>query len=254
MTREMRMADRAMPAGGDGAEYSFWREHTHINLSPVAAPSILGLAGFAVSTFMVAANLAGWFGNSTTTPLLLAPFAFAFGGVAQFLAGMWSYRARDALATVVHGAWGAFWIGYGVYQLFVGLGGLPSTGASPVAATAIGFWFIGLAAITWTGALAALAESLVLCGLLAVLAAGATLLAIGMIGDVGVVRTIAAYFLLASAVLAWYACSAMVLEAAHHRVILPMGLRAPRPARTTTVPLHQAIQFDHGEPGIKAGQ
>ncbi|MER6874717.1 GPR1/FUN34/YaaH family transporter, partial [Amycolatopsis sp. NPDC000673] len=97
MTREMKMADRAMPAGGDGAEYSFWREHTHINLSPVAAPSILGLAGFAVSTFMVAANLAGWFGDSTSTPLLLAPFAFAFGGVAQFLAGMWSYRARDAL-------------------------------------------------------------------------------------------------------------------------------------------------------------
>ncbi|WP_020658578.1 acetate uptake transporter family protein [Amycolatopsis benzoatilytica] len=254
MTREMpdiRMPDsRSM--GGDGAEYSFWREHTHINLSPVAAPSILGLAGFAVSTFMVAGNMAGWYGNGTTTPLLLAPLAFAFGGVAQFLAGMWSYRARDALATVVHGTWGAFWMGYGVYQLFVGLGGLPSTSASPVAASAIGFWFIGLAAITWTGAVAALAESLVITSVLAVLAAGSTLLAIGLIADVGAVRTIAAYFLLVSAVLAWYACSAMVLEAAHHRVILPMGLRQPR--RVPAAPLHQAIQFDHGEPGIRAGQ
>nr|WP_237439557.1 hypothetical protein [Amycolatopsis rubida] len=42
---------------------------------------------------MVAADLAGWFGGSTTTPLLLAPFAFAFGGVAQFLAGMWVTRS-----------------------------------------------------------------------------------------------------------------------------------------------------------------
>ncbi|WP_033289526.1 acetate uptake transporter family protein [Amycolatopsis jejuensis] len=250
MTREMPMAD-SRTMGGDGAEYAFWREHTHINLSPVAAPSILGLAGFAVAMFMVAANLAGWFGDTATTPLLLAPFAFWFGGVAQFLAGMWSYRARDALATVVHGTWGAFWLGYGVYQLFVGLGGLPSTSASPVAAAAVGFWFIGLAAITWTGALAAMAENLAFTAVLVALAAGSTLQAIGLIADVGVIRTIAAYFLLASAVLAWYACSAMVLEAAHHRVILPMGARAPR---ATVAPLHQAIQFDHGEPGIKVGQ
>src|SRR5206468_5577722 len=65
----------------------------------------------------------GWYGDDRTTPLILAPMAFAFGGVAQFLAGMWSYRARDALATGIHGAWGSFWIAYGIYQLFVGLGG-----------------------------------------------------------------------------------------------------------------------------------
>ncbi len=59
---------------GDQGEFGFWRDHTHINLSPVAAPSVLGLYGFAVATFMVAANLAGWYGNDTTTPLVLAPF------------------------------------------------------------------------------------------------------------------------------------------------------------------------------------
>ena len=240
-------------AGGDGAEYSFWREHTHINLSPVAAPSILGLSGFAVSTFMVAANMAGWFGDHATTPLILAPFAFTFGGVAQFLAAMWSYRARDALATGIHGAWGSFWLAYGIYQLFVGLGGLPGTAASPVAATAFGFWFVGLAAITWTGTAAAMAENGAITLVLLTLAIGSTLLAIALIAGVPALETIAAYVLLVSAVLAWYTASAMVLEATYKRVVLPMGVRTAT-AEGSGRPLHRAIQFELGEPGIKVGQ
>ena len=33
---------------------------TRVFLQPIAAPSILGLAGFAGATFIVASNLAGW--------------------------------------------------------------------------------------------------------------------------------------------------------------------------------------------------
>src|SRR3954453_7516583 len=89
------------------------RAQTRVSLQPIAAPSILGLFGFASATFMVAANLAGWYGN-TKSPTLLFPFAAAFGGVAQFIAGMWAYRARDGLATAMHGMWGSFWMAYGV--------------------------------------------------------------------------------------------------------------------------------------------
>lgn len=238
---------------GNGVNFDFWREHTHINLSPIAAPSILGLSGFAVSTFMVAANMAGWFGDDTTTPLLLAPLAFAFGGIAQLLAAMWSYRARDALATSVHGAWGSFWLAYGIYSLFVGLGGLPGMNGSGLAQTAIGFWFIGLAAVTWTGAAAALAENMSVTLTLVALAAGSTLLAIALIGNLGTLQTIAAYFLIVSAVLAWYTASAMVLEAAYKRVILPMGKRGAEPSVPGRIP-KQVIQYEYGEPGIKIGQ
>ena len=74
-------------------------------LQPIAPPSILGLFGFAGATFMVAANLAGWY-RTTKSGGYLWPFAAVFGGVAQFLAGMWGYRARDAIATAMHGMWG----------------------------------------------------------------------------------------------------------------------------------------------------
>src|SRR3954468_14976934 len=85
-------------------------------LQPIAAPSILGLFGFAGATFMVAANLAGWYGN-TGSGVFLFPFAAVFGGVAQFAAALWGYRARDGIATAMHGMWGSFWMAYGILWL-----------------------------------------------------------------------------------------------------------------------------------------
>jgi succinate-acetate transporter protein len=80
--------------------------HAQIYLQPIAALSILGLYGLAGATFMVAAHMAHWFGTSATS-LYLFPFAAIFGGLAQFLAGMWAFRARDGVATAVHGMWGS---------------------------------------------------------------------------------------------------------------------------------------------------
>lgn len=49
-----------------------------IYLQPIAAPSILGLYGFAGATFMVAAHIAHWYGTATTD-FYLVPFAALFG-------------------------------------------------------------------------------------------------------------------------------------------------------------------------------
>ncbi|NIJ13771.1 hypothetical protein FHU38_004115 [Saccharomonospora amisosensis] len=250
-THSARAADGHGQAA-DGNEFTFWREHTQITLSPVAAPSILGLYGLAAATFIVAANLAGWYGNEAT-PVVLAPFVFTFGGIAQFLAGMWAYRARDALATGVHGAWGSFWIAYGLYYFFVAFGVLPGFTESPIAAGGFGFWFIALAAITWVGSVAAAVENLAVSAVLLTLAAGATLLAIGLLGEFSGLQTAAGWVLVASAVLAWYTASAMVLEATFKRVVLPMGKRAAEPNKPGEEP-KRTIQYQVGEPGVKAGQ
>lgn len=206
--------------GQRGKDPSFWRGDTHGNLSPRAAPSIVGLFGFAASTFTVVATLAGWFGDDLVMPMILSPLAFAFGGLAQFLSAMWSYRVRDELATGVHGAWGSFWIAYGIYQLLTALGVVPAAAASSPAATEFGYWFIMATAITWTGVAAALAENIAVFLVLLTLAAGSTLMAIGLIGGLSIVKIglstverVAAYVLMASAVLAWYTASAIVLEA-----------------------------------------
>src|SRR5437588_5158522 len=156
--RERASAGVALNADGDGWYGDFARPR--VFLQPIAAPSVLGLFGFAGATFIVAANLAGWYGNHTTSPLYLAPFAAIFGGVAQFLAGMWAYRARDALATAMHGMWGSFWIAYGILNVLVITHVLPPDTKGLTANPSLGFWFVMLCMITLMGAIASMGENL----------------------------------------------------------------------------------------------
>src|SRR4029079_12990771 len=102
--------ERAAEATRNGHGHEWGGIPARIFLQPIAAPSVLGLFGFAGATFMVATNLAGWYGDPHTTGTFLFPFAAVLGGIAQFAAGMFSFRARDVLATAMHGTWGSFWI------------------------------------------------------------------------------------------------------------------------------------------------
>jgi succinate-acetate transporter protein len=218
-------------------------EQTTIFLSPIAAPSILGLYGFAGATFIVAANLAGWYGPSNA-PLFLFPFAAFFGGLAQFLAGMWSYRARDALATAMHGMWGSFWMAYGLLYTMIAAGLItPPSGAFPE----LGFWFIALAAITWIGSFAALAVGQALFWVLGTLAAGSTIMAIAQLSGSPTLTIAAGWVFIASAVLAWYTASGLMLEAVYGRQVLPLGTTKRTEERP---PLADGI----GEPGVIRGQ
>jgi succinate-acetate transporter protein len=214
-----------------------------IVLQPIAFPSILGLFGFAGATFVVAANLAGWYGTSTT-PDYLFPFAAFFGGLAQFLAGMWAYRARDGLATAMHGMWGSFWMAYGILYFMFARGTLtPPVGAFP----ALGFWFIALAGITWVGMFAATGVAWSLFWVLGTLAAGSTLMAIGQIADVHGLVIAAGWLFIISAIAAWYTASALMINSVFERTVLPIGLarnakQAPK------------LSLGIGEPGVAHGQ
>ncbi len=216
---------------------------TNVFLQPVAAPSILGLFGFAGATFMVAAHLAGWYGNDRTT-LFLAPFAATFGGLAQFLAGMWSVKARDGLAYAMHGTWGAFWMAYGIIYFLFATGTLQEpTGAFP----ALAFWFVILAAVTWAGAVASLATNAGLVSVLTILAAGATLMAIALFTGSDGLRIASGYVFMASAVCAWYTASALMIEETFGRAVLPLG-------KTTREERRSPVGLGIGEPGVVRGQ
>src|ERR671938_1537202 len=220
-------------------------------LQPIAAPSILGLAGFAGATFIVASNLAGWWGTPHS-PLALAPFAAMFGGLAQFMAGMWAYRARDAIATLAHGTWGSFWLAYLILNILVGT----HVVAQPTPwyhNPEVGFWFFALAVTTAIAAVAALAESLGLTAVLSTLAAGSGILAGAFIyGSHGWVQ-VAGWVLVFSAGFAWYTVLSMVTLAASGRTVLPM-FKYKRAANVPGKrPVHP-IELEWAEPGIKMGQ
>lgn len=228
-----------------------WRSRSRIVLQPIAAPSILGLFGFAVATMMVGAWQAGWYG-SPATPGTLWPLALFAGGILQFIAAIYCFRARDGVALAVHGVWGAFWVAWAVMQLLV-----TTHTITPIAKGSVNqpfaFWFIALAVVTISATLAAAGQSLLTFVTLAALSAGSCLTAAGFwAGSAGVVDAGGWLFVIAAAA-AWLTGTAMMMEHAYGRTIIPLGTwskSANVPGRRTTVP----IEFPQGMPGVKTGQ
>ena len=235
-----------------GSEWEDGFARPRVMLQPFAAPSVLGLFGFASATFMVALHLTGVYGGASTNGELW-PFAAMFGGVAQFLAGMWAFRVRDVIATAMHGMWGAFWIAFGILNLLVMWGKLPDHPAGSISDPAFAMWFWTLAAITAAGALAAIAESVGLFAVLATLAAGSALFAVGLsVGSTGWVK-VAGWAFVAAAILAYYVATSIMLLSSWGRVVLPLG----KPKKEANVPGAQPvrpIELAWAEPGIKKGQ
>lgn len=238
-------------SNGAASELGVWRDHARVFLQPIAAPSILGLYGFACATFMVTAYQVGWYGNAHS-PLLIFPFATAAGGIAQGAAALWAYKARDGLATAIHGIWAAFWLGYGFLNFMIALKLVPAP-APHAAVPELGYWFFVLAAVTLAGMIASLGESLAITAVLAPLWVGVGLLGVFyLVGGSGWEKA-GGYVTMASAFTAFYAASAMMLASAFGRVIFPLG----KYRRDANVPGHQhsyPIQFELGEPGVKQGQ
>lgn len=77
----------------------------------VADPAPLGLAAFALTTFLLSAKNADWT-NGTDAWL---GYAFFYGGLCQLLAGMWEFRNRNTFGATAFSTYGGFWLGLGYY-------------------------------------------------------------------------------------------------------------------------------------------
>ena len=237
-------------------EEEVWRDgfaRPRVFLQTIAAPSALGLAGFSVATVMVALIQAGWLGHWSDLGVV-GLFAMTFGGIAQFAAGMWPYKARDVVATLAHGMWGAFWLAFGLLQIFILAGKIPAP-VPGAANDALGLWFFGLAYMTGIAALAATTESIGIAAVLWTLAVGSGLSAAGWfisgigntwLGAGGVLFVI-------SAGLAAYMVLAMCLTAMTKRTILPTGHFAKERNIPGRQPL-ETVELPWAEPGLKQGQ
>jgi succinate-acetate transporter protein len=250
----MESHSRVARSGHEVAEEPAWRDgfaRPQVFLQPIAAPSILGLFGFATATMMLAANLAGWYGG-TASPLLIFPFAGVFGGVTQLLCAMWAFRARDAVATAMHGTWGSYWIGFAVLETLVLFHRLPPVPKGAVSHE-LGFWFIMLAAVTLSGALATLLENPGLFTVFGPLSGGSACLAVGYwVGSSGWI-TAGGWVLAFAAGFAWYNATALMMLGASGRTILPIGKPRRAALRPGDKPM-EAIELPWAEPGIKQGQ
>jgi uncharacterized protein len=83
----------------------------------IADPAPLGLAAFALTTFLLSAINAGWAKSSTGGDWW--GYAIAYGGLIQLLAGMWEFRNRNVFGATAFSTYGGFWIGVGLWLHFI---------------------------------------------------------------------------------------------------------------------------------------
>jgi uncharacterized protein len=223
-------------------------------LQPIAPPVTLGLWGFFGSTMVLSTWLLHWWGTPTS-PMFFFVFNAAFGGVAQFLAGIWSFKARDYIASALLTMWGTYWMAWGL------LHGIAVTGAITippvtVAQPAFAIWFIPLGLFTLCGAFAALSRrhgNFPLFVLLFTVGVGCICLCIGLWSAVTTWTDVAAWFFIVGACTAWYVGAMTMLHSAWRRVILPLGKfdrESNRPGR----PLGIVSEYLAGQPGVRQGQ
>jgi len=180
-----------------------------------ADPAPLGLAGFAMTTFVLSmfnANLV----SSAGEPVVLG-LALAYGGLAQLLAGLWEFRTGNTFGAVAFTSFGAFWISYWALVTFY-VKSIPAADAGH----AIGLYLWAWAIFTAYMCVASLRTNLAVLGVFVLLTATFILLAIGNSGGHTSVTHWGGYIGLATAVVAWYASFAAVINSTFKRTILPL--------------------------------
>ncbi len=180
-----------------------------------ADPGPLGLAGFAMTTFVLSMYNAHLV-NNVGLPVVFG-LALAYGGIAQLLAGMWEFRTGNTFGAVAFSSFGAFWISYWALVTFY------AKDLSLLHAHKdVGLYLYGWAIFTtymWVASFRTTAAVNLVFFLLAITF---ILLAIGNTGLHTNVVKWGGYVGLATAAAAWYASFAAVTNSTFGRVVLPV--------------------------------
>ena len=194
-------------------------------VSPVADPAPLGLAAFALTTFLLSAANAGWMTKATGDAWV--GYALAYGGVVQLLAAMWEFRNKNVFGTTVFGSYGGFWIGLGLWVLLVAR----NAPASPVLKAVylaqlpkdLGWILLGFAIFNTYMLLISTQTNVAIFSALLFLEATLIILFIGnFTGSTGTIKA-GGYIGVVTALIAWYASAAGVTNGLGGRLKMPVG-------------------------------
>lgn len=181
----------------------------------IADPAPLGLAAFALTTFVLSMFNAGLV-DAKGEPIVLG-LALAYGGAAQLLAGMWEFRKGNTFGATAFSSYGAFWISFWAYVAFFAKG-IPEANRG----TAAGLYLIAWGIFTtymWVASLRTTAAVNLVFLLLAI-----TFFVLGIGDAVGndTISKLGGWLGLATAVAAWYASFAGVTNFTFGREVLPV--------------------------------
>jgi succinate-acetate transporter protein len=196
----------------------------------VADPAPLGLAGFALTTFLISLTNA----HLAPSDLWVGPALF-YGGLAQLLAGMWEFRNRNVFGATAFSTYGAFWMSLFTFVILLSAGTIklsPAAVDESLAWFLLAFFIFNTYMLAWSSMInlavfgvfltLEITEGLLWIGLFA-LPGGTALDIVKAGGWVGIV----------TAAVAWYASAAIVANTIAGRVVVPVGAPFMGPARIT---------------------
>jgi uncharacterized protein len=181
--------------------------------APIADPAPLGLAAFALTTFLLSAVNAHWTnGNSAGTAFL--GYALAYGGAAQLLAGMWEFRNRNVFGATAFSSYGAFWIG-----LFFWIKNAPTASGHD-----LGWILLAFAIFNTYMLIMSTQVNLAVFGVFLFLELTLIFLAVGNFSGVNDgLSQIGGYLGIVTAFVAWYTSAAGVSNGLGGRIRFPVG-------------------------------
>jgi uncharacterized protein len=212
---------------------------TLVSVPSIADPGPLGLAAFALTTFLLSAANANWMTHATGDAWL--GFALAYGGLAQLCAAMWEFRNRNVVGATGFGTFGAFWIGLGFYVLLVARPAVAAAAAHPLTLPTVvadihhdeGWILLGFAIFTLYATILIAQTNMALFTTFLLLLVTLVILAIaffklGSAATSGLLQT-GGYLGLVTALAAWYTSAASMAKFMGGKLQIPLGPPLIRP-------------------------
>jgi uncharacterized protein len=185
----------------------------------IADPAPLGLAAFALTTFFLSFVNAGLVPD-TVEPVVFG-LALAYGGGAQFAAGMWEFTKGNTFGATAFTSYGAFWLSFWWLTAHLDSYKIPEADVGK----GVGLYLIAWGIFTAYMTVAASRVNGAVLAVFALLTLTFVILGIGDLTTTTGITKVGGFVGIATALAAWYASFAGVTTFAFKKPIVPVGER-----------------------------
>jgi succinate-acetate transporter protein len=181
----------------------------------IADPAPLGLGAFALTTFVL---------SVVNTDMVKAEpvvfgLALAYGGIAQFAAGLWEFAKGNTFGATAFCSYGAFWISFWYLTGHTDLSGVAASDVS----NGVGLYLLAWGIFTAYMTIAAAKTNSAVLAVFVLLTITFLVLAWGEFATSTGIHKVGGWLGIATALVAWYASLAGVSAFTHKRTLFPVG-------------------------------
>jgi succinate-acetate transporter protein len=212
------LSTRGPSGDGQGDPTAGTTARHDVNFIPtsIADPGPLGLAAFALTTFVLSMFNSGLVSDKGE-PIVFA-LALTYGGIAQFVAGLWEFRTGNTFGAVAFCSYGAFWLSFWAFVQFYA----PLIKSPVDTGHAVGLYLIAWGIFTAYMFIASLRTTAAVAAVFILLAITFFVLGIGNANASTSTIKLGGYIGLVTAIVAWYASFAVVMNSTFGRTVLPV--------------------------------